>query len=415
MTLGADALDPCLRRDDATKVDVMSKPRILSGVQPTGNLHLGNYLGAIRNWVGLQDSHECFFMLADLHAITVPQDPAALTQATREVAAAYIAAGIDTETSVIFPQSAVSAHAELAWILNCHTPLGWLDRMTQYKDKAGLKSLGADLLHREASQALELVKNLLGDLIDSHNSIPINVESLKLKLLLRPLNDSIKFYEEHELRRGNTKLGLYAYPVLMAADILTYKATHVPVGADQKQHLELARDIAGAFNRAYGEEFFPLPEPVILPTAARIMSLTDGTKKMSKSDPSDYSRITLMDDADAIANKIKKAQTDSEPSLSYDPENRPSVANLLSIYAALDHSTPQAVAAQFSTLKTGQFKAQLAELAVAKLSPITARMRELMADTATLDAILKRGAEKANATAQPILAEVKKRVGFFQC
>lgn len=330
----------------------MSKPRILSGVQPTGNLHLGNYLGAIRNWVGLQDSHECFFMLADLHAITVPQDPKALTAATREVAAAYIASGIDTNKSVIFPQSAVSAHAELAWILNCHTPLGWLERMTQFKEKSG----------------------------------------------------------ENKERAA---LGLFAYPVLMAADILTYKATHVPVGADQKQHLELARDIAGAFNRAVGEEFFPLPEPVILPTAARIMSLTDGTKKMSKSDPSDYSRITLTDDADAIANKIKKAQTDSEASLSYDVENRPSVSNLLSIYAALDNSTPQKVVEQFATLKTGQFKAQLAELAVAKLSPITATMRELMADTATLDALLKRGAEAANDMAQPILAEVKKRVGFL--
>lgn len=331
----------------------MSKPRILSGVQPTGNLHLGNYLGAIRNWVGLQDSHECFFMLADLHAITVPQDPAALTAATREVAAAYIAAGIDTSKSVIFPQSAVSAHAELAWILNCHTPLGWLNRMTQFKEKSGEN-------------------------------------------------------------RENAALGLYAYPVLMAADILTYKATHVPVGADQKQHLELARDIAGAFNRAYGDEFFPLPEPVILPTAARVMSLTDGTKKMSKSDPSDYSRITLTDDADAIANKIKKAQTDSEPALTFDPENRPSVANLLTIYAALDNSTPQQVVEQFANLKTGQFKAQLAELAVAKLAPITAKMRELQADTPMLDGLLKRGAEAANDTAQPILAEVKQRVGFLK-
>lgn len=331
----------------------MSKPRILSGVQPTGNLHLGNYLGAIRNWVSLQDSHECFFMLADLHAITVPQDPAELTAATREVAAAYIASGIDTNKSVIFPQSAVSAHAELAWILNCLTPLGWLERMTQFKDKAG----------------------------------------------------------ENKER---APLGLFAYPVLMAADILTYKATHVPVGADQKQHLELARDIAGAFNRSVGEEFFPLPEPMILPTAARIMSLTDGTKKMSKSDPSDYSRITLTDDADAIANKIKKAQTDSDPALSFDEKARPSVANLLTIYATLSGSTPQKVVEQFSTLKTGQFKAQLAELAVEKLSPITAKMRELQADIPMLDAILKRGAEAANDTAQPILAEVKKRVGFLK-
>ncbi|MFM9891043.1 MAG: tryptophan--tRNA ligase [Rickettsiales bacterium] len=331
----------------------MTKPRILSGVQPTGNLHLGNYLGAIRNWVGLQDSHECLFMLADLHAITVPQNPADLTRNTRETAAAYIACGIDPARSVIFPQSAVSMHAELAWILNCHTPLGWLNRMTQFKEKSGTQ-------------------------------------------------------------KDNALLGLYAYPVLMAADILGYHATHVPVGADQKQHLELARDIAGAFNRAYGEEFFPLPQPIILPTAARIMSLTDGTKKMSKSEPSDYSRITLTDDADAIANKIKKAQTDSEPSLSFDEANRPSVANLLTIYAALEGSTPQQVAEKFSSLKTGQFKAQLAELAVAKLAPITARMRELMADTAMLDALLKTGAERARTIAAPILAETMQRVGFLR-
>jgi tryptophanyl-tRNA synthetase len=390
----------------------MSKPRILSGVQPTGNLHLGNYLGAIRNWVGLQDSHECFFMLADLHAITVPQDPAALTQATREVAAAYIAAGIDTEKSVIFPQSAVSAHAELAWILNCHTPLGWLDRMTQFKEKSGTSSNNVFMSLLQAfsqheGHLVEFVQRLAKP--TDITKEPLFVLDKKLKDLHRQIDDLIDVSNSIK----NAKLGLYAYPVLMAADILTYKATHVPVGADQKQHLELARDIAGAFNRAYGEEFFPLPEPVILPTAARVMSLTDGTKKMSKSDPSDYSRITLMDDADAIAGKIKKAQTDSEPSLSYDPENRPSVANLIGIYAALSDRTPQDVVAEFATLKTGQFKAQLAELAVAKLAPITARMRELMADTATLDAILKRGAQAANDAAQPILKEVKQRVGFL--
>lgn len=330
----------------------MSKPRVLSGVQPTGNLHLGNYLGAIRNWVGLQDSHECVFMLADLHAITVPQDPAALARNTRETAAAYIACGIDPKKSVIFPQSSNSAHAELAWILNNHTPLGWLNRMTQFKEKSGT--------HKE-----------------------------------------------------NAPLGLYAYPVLMAADILAYKATHVPVGEDQKQHLELARDIAGAFNRAYNQEFFPLPEPLILGTATRVMALTDGTKKMSKSDPSDYSRITLTDDADAIANKMKKAQTDSEPSLTYDEKTRPSVANLIRIYAALSDSNPQKVVEQFSALKTGQFKAQLADLAVEKLSPITAKMRELMNDTTELDAILKRGAEATNAIAQPILKDAMKQVGFL--
>ncbi len=331
----------------------MSKPRVLSGVQPTGNLHLGNYLGAIRNWVGLQDSHECLFMLADLHAITVPQDPADLTRNTRETAAAYIACGIDPNKSAIFPQSNVTAHAELAWILNCHTPLGWLNRMTQFKEKSG--------------------KN-----------------------------------------KENAPVGLYAYPVLMAADILGYHATHVPVGEDQKQHLELARDIAGAFNRAYKEEFFPLPEPLIMPTAARIMSLRDGTKKMSKSDPSDYSRITLVDDADTIAKKIRKATSDSIEGVTYAPETRPEVANLLTIYAALSGSTAQAVAEQFASAQTSAFKSALADLAVEKLAPITERMRELMNDHTTLDAILKSGAEKARSIAAPVLAQTMQRVGFLR-
>lgn len=331
----------------------MAKPRILSGVQPTGNLHLGNYLGAIRNWVKLQDSHECLFMLADLHAITLPQEPAALTRNTRETAAAYIACGIDPQKSVIFPQSAVSMHAELAWVLGCHTPLGWLNRMTQFKEKSG--------------------KN-----------------------------------------KESAPLGLYSYPVLMAADILGYHATHVPVGEDQKQHLELARDIAGAFNRAYGEEFFPLPEPLIMPTAARIMSLRDGTKKMSKSDPSDYARITLTDDADAIAQKIRKAKSDMVEGISYDEAGRPEVANLLTIYAALTDSTAEAVAAQFAGVQTSAFKAALVEVAVEKLAPITARMRELMNDTTMLDALLKRGAEKAREVAAPIVAETMRRVGFLQ-
>lgn len=331
----------------------MSQSRVLSGVQPTGNLHLGNYLGAIRNWVKLQDSHECLFMLADLHAITLPQDPATLTHATREVAAAYIACGIDPNKSVIFPQSAVSAHAEMAWILGCHTPLGWLNRMTQFKEKAGKQ-------------------------------------------------------------KDNAVLGLYGYPVLMAADILTYKATHVPVGEDQKQHLELARDIAGAFNRAAGQEFFPLPEPLIMPTAARIMSLRDGRKKMSKSDESDYSRITMTDDADAIAQKIRKAKSDMIEGISYDEENRPEVANLLTIYAALTDATPQAIAEQFASAQTSAFKASLVDVAVAKLSPITTKMRELLADKGELDAILRRGADAANNVAQPIKREAMKLTGFLQ-
>lgn len=331
----------------------MAKPRILSGVRTTGDPHLGNYLGAIRNWVTLQDSHECLFMLADLHAIVTPQDPALLQKQTRETAAAYIACGIDTAKSVIFPQSAVSMHAELAWVLGCHTPLGWLNRMTQFKEKAG--------------------KN-----------------------------------------KENAALGLYAYPVLMAADILGYHATHVPVGEDQKQHLELARDIAGAFNRAHNEEFFPLPEPLILGEATRVMSLRDGTKKMSKSDPSDYSRITLTDDADAIAKKIRKATSDMVEGIGYDEKTRPEISNLLTIFAALSDSTVEAVAARYASAQTSTFKSDLADLAVEKLAPITARMRELMGDTASLDALLKTGAEKARTIAAPIQREVMKRVGFLQ-
>ncbi len=331
----------------------MAKPRILSGVRTTGDPHLGNYLGAIRNWVPMQDTHECFFMLADLHAIATPQAPAALTSQTRETAAAYIACGIDPAKSVIFPQSAVSMHSELAWILSCHTPLGWLSRMTQFKDKAGKNKEGA-------------------------------------------------------------LLGLYSYPVLMAADILGYHATHVPVGEDQKQHLELARDIAGAFNRAYGEDFFPLPEPLILGEATRVMSLRDGKKKMSKSDPSDYSRITLTDDADTIAKKIRKATSDSIEGVSYDSEQRPEVANLITIYAALADTSIDAVAAQYASAQTSRFKSDLADLAVEKLSPITAQMRALMDDSAYLDGILRQGAEKARAVATPIHQEVMKRVGFLQ-
>src|SRR5271166_3580711 len=250
--------------------------RIFSGIQPTGNLHLGNYLGAIRNWVALQHHYECIFCIVDLHALTQPQDPAELSASTREVTAAYIAAGIDPERSIIFNQSAVAGHTELAWLLGCLTPLGWLNRMTQFKEKAGKQ-------------------------------------------------------------RESAGLGLYAYPVLMAADILLYKGTHVPVGEDQKQHVELARDIAGAFNRRYEVEFFPLPEPVIFGTATRVMSLRDGTKKMSKSDSSDYSRINMTDDAAAIALKIRKAKTDPLPlpaSIS-ELERRPEADNLIGIYGAL--------------------------------------------------------------------------------
>ncbi len=328
--------------------------RIFSGMQPTNQLHLGNYLGALKNWVGLQGQGETIFCVVDLHAITLPQDPTVLAGATREIAAAYIAAGIDLDKSIIFAQSHVSAHAELGWILGCFTPMGWLNRMTQFKDKAGKDREGAPL-------------------------------------------------------------GLYSYPVLMAADILTYKATHVPVGEDQKQHLELARDIAGAFNRRYGVEFFPLPEPQILGEATRVMSLRDGAKKMSKSDLSDMSRINMTDTPELIAQKIRKAKTDlfPLPASAEELEGRPEADNLLTLYAALtDGSKTDALArfagAQFSVLKT-----ELIEAAVETLGPIAARMNELMADPAAIDAILRDGAEKADAIAQPILAEVKKLVGFL--
>ncbi len=330
----------------------MTIERVFSGVQSTGNLHLGNYLGAIKNWVAMQKEMDSIFGIMNLHAITLPQDPDALRESTREVAAAFIAAGIDPKKSIIFPQSAVSAHAELAWILSCFTPLGWLNRMTQFKDKAGKQ------------------KDL-------------------------------------------AVLGLYGYPVLMAADILGYHATHVPVGEDQKQHLELARDIAGAFNRFVGEEFFPLPEPKIMPTAARIMSLRDGTKKMSKSDESDYSRINLTDDADTIALKFRKAKSDMVEGISYDEEKRPEVSNLIQIYAALSDQTTEAVVASYATSNLSNFKTALTDLAVAKLSPISARMRELMADTAQLDALLKTGSERAAAIAEPILKATMDKIGLL--
>ena len=276
---------------------------IFSGIQPTGNLHLGNYLGAIRNWVRLQHDYDCIFCIVDLHALTLPQDPVQLQGQTREVTAAYIAAGIDPERCIIFNQSMVPGHAELAWLLGCLTPLGWLNRMTQFKEKAGKQ-------------------------------------------------------------REKAGLGLYAYPVLMAADILLYKATHVPVGEDQKQHLELARDIAGAFNRRYDVDFFPLPEPLIFGAATRVMSLRDGTKKMSKSDESDYSRINMTDDAETIALKIRKAKTDPLPlpETVKDAEARPEADNLLGIYAALADIRREQAVAQFAGKNFSDFKAALAEL-----------------------------------------------------
>jgi tryptophanyl-tRNA synthetase len=329
--------------------------RIFSGVQPTGNFHLGNYLGALRNWVKLQHEFECIFCIVDLHALTLPQDPKELTANTREVTAAYIAAGIDPEKNIIFNQSQVPGHTQLAWLFSCITPLGWLNRMTQFKEKAGK--------HRE-----------------------------------------------------NAGLGLYAYPVLMAADILLYKATHVPVGEDQKQHLELARDIAGAFNRRYERDFFPLPEPQIFGAATRVMSLRDGTKKMSKSDTSDYSRINMTDDADTVAQKIRKAKTDPLPmpaSMS-ELEARPEAANLLGIYAALGDESLEATVARFAGQGFSQFKEALAEVATATLGRIGGEMKRLNADPGYIDGVLRRGTQRAQAIAGPILKEVEDITGLLR-
>lgn len=331
--------------------------RILSGIQASGALHLGNYLGALKRFVALQDQGApCFLFVADLHAITVWQDPAVLTAQTREIAAAYIASGLDPARSVIFPQSAVRAHAELAWIFNCVARLGWLDRMTQFKEKSGK--------HKERSS-----------------------------------------------------VGLYTYPVLQAADILVYKATEVPTGEDQKQHLELTRDIAAKFNNDFGVPgFFPQPEPLIQGPAPRVMSLRDGSAKMSKSDPSDQSRINLMDDADAIAAKVRKARTDPDPL----PEtldgldDRAEAKNLVAIYAALADISREQVLAEFAGQGFGAFKPKLAELAVESLAPITAEMRRLMDAPDEIDRVLKDGAERAAAIADPIIEETKRIVGFWR-
>ncbi|WP_430471652.1 tryptophan--tRNA ligase [Thalassospira lucentensis] len=329
--------------------------RVFSGAQPTGNLHLGNYLGAIRNWVALQKDFECIFCVVDMHAITVWQDPKELRSNIRELAASMIASGIDPEKHVLFNQSQVSAHAELAWIFNCVARIGWLNRMTQFKEKAGK--------HRE-----------------------------------------------------NASLGLYAYPSLMAADILAYKATHVPVGEDQKQHLELARDIALKFNNDYEVEgFFPQPEPLILGPATRVMSLRDGSKKMSKSDPSEMARINMTDDADTLSKKIRKAKTDPEPlpSEAAGLEGRPEAKNLITIFAALTNSTVDKVLSEHGGTQFSGFKQSLTDVVVTNLAPITEEMARLNNDNAYIDAVLAKGAERANAIAQPILRDVKETVGFL--
>jgi tryptophanyl-tRNA synthetase len=342
--------------------------RVFSGVQPTGNLHLGNYLGAIKRFVELQSSYDCIYCVVDLHALTQPISvwggPKELSRNIREVTAAFIAAGIDPEKHIVFNQSQVAEHAELAWIFNCVARMGWLSRMTQFKEKAGKD-------------------------------------------------------------RENASVGLFAYPNLMAADILVYKATHVPVGEDQKQHLELTRDIAQKFNNdfaesirdhGFGDAFFPLTEPIIQGPATRVMSLREGTKKMSKSDPSDYSRINLTDDADEIAQKLRKAKTDPEPLPSEvnGLEKRPEADNLVGIYAALADTSKEAVLKDFSGAQFSTFKPALSELAVSKLAPIAAEMRRLQADPAHIDAVLARGAERARAIAAPIMDQVKDVLGLLR-
>ncbi len=334
----------------------MSK-RILSGMQPSSHLTLGNYLGALKNWVSLQEDpdFECLYMIADLHAVTQAYEPTALAAATREIAAAYIAAGVDPVRSSIFVQSQIPAHSELMWLLATMSQMGKLERMTQFKDKAGKDSERAGL-------------------------------------------------------------GLFAYPVLMAADILVYRATHVPVGEDQKQHLELSREIASTFNTRYDVDFFSQPEPVIIGGATRVMSLRDGTKKMSKSDASDMSRINLTDDADLIAKKIKKAKTDSEETLPGDVagfEGRPEVKNLFTIYGALSGQGLDSVLNEFGGKTSREFKAALTDMAVSTLAPITVRMAELMADPAEIDLILAKAGEKARVLAEQTVVDARKIMGFW--
>jgi len=332
---------------------MIKKNRILSGVQPSGDLHLGNYLGAIKNFVTLQNEYECFFCVVDLHAITVWQDPEKLAQKTRGVIASFIASGIDPKKNVLFVQSQVPQHSQLAWIFNCVSRMGWLSRMTQFKDKAGKD-------------------------------------------------------------KENVSVGLFSYPTLMAADILIYLATHVPVGEDQKQHLELTRDIAQKFNNDFKTDFFPIPEPLILGEATRVMSLRDGSKKMSKSDPSDYSRIMLSDNQDEIIKKIKKAKTDPLPlpSSIKEASRRPEALNLLTIYAALSNISKEKIIEQYAGKEFSDFKKDLTDLAVSSIAPITSEINKLMEDSIYLDSIIETGKEKATIVAEPVLKEIHNIIGL---
>ncbi|EBA05230.1 tryptophanyl-tRNA synthetase [Rhodobacteraceae bacterium HTCC2150] len=336
--------------------EVVHTPRVFSGIQPSGGLTLGNYLGAIKRFVEMQENGiETVYCMVDLHAITVWQDPAALRRQTRELAAGYIAAGLDPHKSILFNQSQVAEHAQLGWIFNCVARMGWMNRMTQFKDKAGKD-------------------------------------------------------------REKVSVGLFSYPTLMAADILLYHATHVPVGEDQKQHIELTRDIAAKFNHDYGVDFFPMTEPVIEGAGTRVMSLRDGSKKMSKSDPSDASRINMTDDADAIAKKIRKAKSDADalPSEAAGLKDRPEARNLVNIYAGLADMSVEQVLADVGGRQFSEFKPMLAEMAVSKLSPISSEMARLMQAPDEIDAVLRAGADRARAIAAPILEKTYEIVGMVR-
>ncbi len=332
----------------------MFKKRILSGVQPSGNLHLGNYLGAIKNFVALQEEYECLYCIVDLHAITVWQEPQKLKEQTREVAAAFIASGLNPDKNIIFNQSQVHEHTQLAWIFNCVARMGWLNRMTQFKDKAGKD-------------------------------------------------------------KENVSVGLFGYPTLMAADILIYKATHVPVGEDQKQHLELCRDIAQKFNHDYSDDVFPLIEPLIFKKSARVMSLRDASKKMSKSDVSDYSRVMLSDSEEEISLKIKKAKTDAEvfPDNKASAEKRKEIFNLMHIYASINEMEIDDVIKDFANTELSNFKKKLADSLISVLVPINKEMKKLISDGKYLDSILEKGAERASSLARPVIKEVYEKIGFL--
>ena len=353
---------------------------VFSGIQPTGNLHLGNYLGSIKNWIDLQDQHRCIFGVMNLHAITLPQDPKELQKNILDATAVYLAAGLDPKKSIIFVQGEVAQHAELAWVLGTITPMGWLNRMTQFKEKTS--------------------REKMGEIFDAWKDLS---------------DEDFKLFSEQYLRTGASQLGLYSYPVLMAADILLYRADLVPVGEDQKQHLELTRDLAGAFNRRFGCEYFKLPEPMILKAVKRIMSLQDGTKKMSKSDESDLSRINLEDSPKVILKKVKKAKTDSLPTINFDENNslgRPEIYNLLNIFAACCNKSPQDLAKEYETAGNGKFKTDLAESLIEKLRPIQENLVRFKQDQNYIKQVLENGKNQAQEIAAKTRDEVFSIVGL---